>query len=246
VTDSTNELLTVIVPCFNEAPTVNETVSDVFGLAPELPINVEILLIDDGSTDNTRERILGLQAKHENVKILLNDRNLGLGRSLLKAYGQLPSTSWATVIPGDNEFRFESIQNFLPLRHEYDIIMGYLKNPVCRPLARRLASDIFTELGNLLYGFDFRYFNGMKLYRISAFQGLDIEATGHAFNPELIAKAMLRDPELSIGEAPFLTRGRKEGESNAFQLDAIFESALEFYRGFQSVRQYREKVINTD
>lgn len=242
--ESDDELLTVIVPCLNEEGNVRGTADSILQTAPELDVDVEILFIDDGSTDQTLEVMEELCSEHPECRIMVNDANMGLGSSVMKSYERIDEDSWATVIPGDNEFIFASIKNFLEIRHDYDVILGYLQNPVVRPFIRRLASDTFTEIANLLYGFDFRYFNGMKMYRVSCFQGIETVSEGHAFNPELLAKAMLRNPNLRIGEAPFMIKGRGEGESKAFTPEAIGQALLDMYRGYHAVTEYRENRID--
>lgn len=241
--DDQSELLTVIVPCLNEEETVVETANAIYEAAPDLPVDVEIFFIDDGSTDGTLNEMERFCRDHPECDIMVNDQNLGLGRSVLKSYDRIDPESWATVLPGDNELIFRSIENHLAIRDEYDLILGYLKNPVIRPLPRRIGSEGFTVVANALYGFSFRYFNGMKLYKIKCFRGIDVESDGHAFNPELIAKAVLRNPDLRIGEAPFLTRGRKHGDTKAFTMESVLEALRDLYQGYQSVVDYRQKVI---
>lgn len=238
-----SETLTVIVPCLNEEETVEATTESILEVAPDLPVDVRMFYIDDGSTDATLDVMKGIVRDRSDCRIMVNPENLGLGRSILRAYEKIPPSSWATVLPGDNELIFRSIENFLEIREDYDIILGYLKNPVIRPLPRRLGSEAFTVVANTLYGFNFEYFNGMKLYRIGAFQGIDVEANGHAFNPELLAKAVLRDPDLRIGEAPFMTKGRKHGSSRAFSVSSMVEAVEDVVRGYKSVADYRERVI---
>jgi len=237
------ELLTVIVPCLDEVGNVRSTADSILDTAPELEVDVEIFFIDDGSSDGTLEVMEEICEEHPGCRIMVNDENLGLGSSVLKAYERIDGDSWATVIPGDNEFVFASIKNFLAIREGYDVILGYLKNPVIRGFIRRMASDAFTEIANLLYGFSFRYFNGMKMYRVKCFKGIETVSEGHAFNPELLAKAMLRNPDLRIGEAPFVIKGRDEGESKAFTPEAIMQAILDLYRGYQAVIDYRENVV---
>jgi glycosyltransferase involved in cell wall biosynthesis len=244
VDDEDQELLTVIVPCLNEEQTVRETAESIYDLAPDLPVDVEILFIDDGSTDGTLGEMERFCREHPECDIMVNDQNLGLGRSVLNAYERIDPASWATVMPGDNELIFRSIENFLEVRDEYDIILGYLKNPIIRPFPRRVGSEAFTAFANLLYGFSFRYFNGMKLYRVGCFQGIEVEANGHAFNPELLAKAVLRDPAIRIGEVPFMTKGRSHGNTKAFQVSSMVEAVRDVYAGYKSVIEYREQVIH--
>jgi hypothetical protein len=172
-----------------------------------------------------------------------NAHNRGQGRSVLDSYPELEPGSWVTVIPGDNEFDFESILEFTALRERYDVILGYFQNPVIRSFRRRLASAAFTAVANALYGFRFRYLNGMKLYRVDCFRGIEVVSSGHAFNAELLAKAVLRNPRLRIGQAPFLARGRARGSSKAFQPLSILRALRDVSLGYRSVARYREEII---
>jgi hypothetical protein len=95
----------------------------------------------------------------------------------------------------------------------------------------------------ILYGFPLRYLNGMKLYRIEAFRGIEVVSAGHGFNAELLAKAVLRNPDLRIGEAPFLARGRAHGQSKAFRPQSIARSVHEALTGYLSVCAYRRQII---
>ena len=131
-------------------------------------------MVDDGSTDGTRERMEELAAENEACLLALSTtENLGMGRSVIRAYDQIPAGSWVTVLPGDNEFAFESIDSFLAVRDRYDLILGYMQNPVIRTFGRRFASWAFTRVVSTLYGFPWRYLNGMKMYRVEVFKGLE-------------------------------------------------------------------------
>jgi len=237
------ELLTVIVPCLNEEKSIVRTVEDVLEVAGGLPMPVDVLMIDDGSTDKTGELMTLLCERHPRCRVHRNPSNLGLGRSVMSAYKEIPDTSWVTVIPGDGEIDFRSIHNFMAIREQYDLILGYFQNPVIRPTRRRIASASFRQVVRSLYGFDFRYLNGMKMYRVDVFRGIDVSTSGYAYTAELIAKAMLRNPALRIGEAPFVARGRAYGRSNAFRPSSIANAVFEVLRGQRSVARYRERVI---
>jgi hypothetical protein len=184
--------------------------------------------------------------RHPACRMVVNPRNLGAGRSVVRAYERIEPGSWVTVVPGDGEFVFRSIQSLVALRHECDFILGYLQNSVIRSFSRRMASDAFTFVVNLLYGFGFRYLNGMKLYRVEAVRGIEVVSGGHAFNAELLAKATLRNPELRIGEAPFLTRGRARGSSKALRPLSVVRAVGETLRGYRSVCRYRAAVITRE
>ncbi|MBI5442363.1 MAG: glycosyltransferase family 2 protein [Deltaproteobacteria bacterium] len=238
-----SEFLTVLVACLNEAEMVDETVRDILRVGAGLPIDFEVLLIDDGSTDGTRDRMEAICAAESRCRMIVNERNMGLGRAVLSAYAYVRPGSWVTVMPGDAEILFESIHGYLRIRHDYDVILGYLQNPVIRTLTRRIASFVFSKAVHTLYGFPYRYLNGLKLYRVEAFQGIPVLSTGHAFSAELLAKAQLRNPMLRVGEAPFANRGRAGGGSKAFRLRSILHAVRDVALGYRSVARYREECI---
>jgi len=239
----TAESLVVVVPCFNEERTIGRTVQSINEVMPRIPIGTRVIMIDDGSTDATLRVMEELCETYPFCETVANSENLGVGRSVLNVFDRIPDGSWVTVIPGDNEFVFDSIRGFLQIRERYDVILGYIQNPVIRTWTRRNASYLFTKVASILYGFPYRYLNGMKLYRIEAFRGLSIVSGGHAFNAELIAKALLRKPELRIGEAPFAARGRALGQSKAFRPSSVLRAVRDVVGGYRSVARYRKAVI---
>ena len=221
MTVNDREKLAVILPCHNEEGGIQNAVESIVVTAPLLEVDTEIIMVDDGSTDRTVEKMEELCDRYQNCRMHVNAKNLGVGRTVLNTYETIEDGTWVTVMPGDNEVIFKSIENHLAVRHDYDVILGYLQNNVVRTFTRRMASDAFASVVRVLYGYQYRYLNGLKLYRVEAFKGLEVISSGHAFNAELLAKALLRNPDLRIGEVPFLARGRALGRSNAFRPAAI-------------------------
>jgi len=238
------EKLCVLVPCLNEQELVQRTVKEVLRHADTIPLQVEVVMIDDGSTDGTRAVMRKLCEEDRRCRLLAHDVNRGLGRCVTEAYETIEDDSWVTVFPGDSEFVFaESIDNLLAARQGQDVVLGYLYNPVVRKLSRRIASTGFLKLTKTLYGFRWRSLNGMKLYRASAFKGIHVESGGHAYVAELLAKAQLRRPDLRITEAPYISRGRAIGDSHAIKPMAVIRAVRETYKGAQDVGKYREKMV---
>jgi len=237
------ETLYVIVPCLNEQENIEPVAREILSVVPSLPVRLRVLLVDDGSTDGTLAAMEKVAASDSLFSVRRNPSNLGLGRSVLETLASLPPEDWVTTFPGDNEFVFSSVTNFLAERERYDLMLGYLYNPVVRTFRRRLASYLFTKVVAVLYGFPWRYLNGMKLYRARVFQGLEVVSSGHAFMAEAIAKAQLRRPDLRIGEVPFYSRGRATGRSKAIQIGAVLSALSELARGARSVARYRRDVL---
>ena len=223
---------------------VRVTVEEVLDHAEALPMSLEVVVIDDGSTDGTRQVMQQLCAEDPRVRMIAHDENRGLGRCVTDAYETIEDGTWVTVFPGDSEFVFpESIDNLLAAREGHDVVLGYLYNSVVRKLGRRVASEAFLKLTKTLYGFRWRALNGMKLYRVEAFKGIHVVSGGHAYVAELLAKAQLRRPELRITEAPFISRGRSMGNSHAIKPRSVLRAVHETYRGAQDVERYRGEMV---
>ena len=237
------DLLTVLVPCLNEEATVEASVNTILAEKDELPVDLEILLIDDGSTDGTQAKMEELREKHPECRIRVHHENQGVGRAVLDAYNHIRDRSWVTVLPGDNEILFSSIKSYLKVADDYDLLLGYFGNPIIRTSTRRFASYCFSRTVNLLYGFPYRYLNGLKMYRVEVFRGIDVISSGHAFNAELLAKAILRNPLLRVGEVPFIARGRVAGSSKAFRPLSIWRAVRDVMKGYFSVAEYRREMI---
>ena len=239
-----SEKLCVLVPCLNEQELVRRTVEEVLQHANKISVGVEVVMIDDGSTDETRVVMQELCDEDDRCRLIAHDVNRGLGRCVTEAYETIADDTWVTVFPGDSEFVFaESIDNLLTARHGHDVVLGYLYNPVVRKLSRRIASTGFLKLTKTIYGFRWRSLNGMKLYRASAFKGIHVVSGGHAYVAELLAKAQLRRPDLRITEAPFISRGRAIGDSHAIKPMSVIRAVSETYKGAQDVGRYREKMV---
>ncbi|MGB5285436.1 MAG: glycosyltransferase family 2 protein [Polyangiales bacterium] len=239
-----DEKLCVLVPCLNEQELVRRTVKEVLQHADRIAPQVEVVMIDDGSTDGTRAVMQELCEEDSRCRLIAHDVNRGLGRCVTEAYETIEDDTWVTVFPGDSEFVFaESIDNLLAARYGHDVVLGYLYNPVVRKLSRRIASTGFLKLTKTIYGFRWRSLNGMKLYRAGAFKGIHVMSGGHAYVAELLAKAQLRRPDLRIAEAPYISRGRAIGDSHAIKPMSVIRAVQETYKGAQDVGKYREKMV---
>tara|TARA_A100001035_G_C27786212_1_gene504509 strand:+ start:1127 stop:1828 length:702 start_codon:yes stop_codon:yes gene_type:complete len=73
------KLVSVIMPCFNCEKTVAASIESILNQTYQ---NIEILIIDDGSKDNTYEILKKFQSKHKNIRLFKNQNNLGLTKSL--------------------------------------------------------------------------------------------------------------------------------------------------------------------
>lgn len=157
-------MVSFIVPAFNEEANLALTIEEIRAAAAETSLDFEVIVIDDGSSDETSAIASQLAATDQRVHALKNERNRGLGytfgRGVSAARGR-----YVMLVPGDNEVRSDAI---IPLLHgatEVDLTIGYFPDQSQRRLARQLLSRTYTAIVNLAVGRRIRYYNGPSVIR---------------------------------------------------------------------------------
>jgi len=94
--------LSVVMPVYNEQATLREVISRVLAV----PLEIELLCVDDGSSDGSREILAELEASHPQIRAMLQPKNMGKGAALRRAFRRRPATSssfrtqiWNTTPP---------------------------------------------------------------------------------------------------------------------------------------------------
>jgi glycosyltransferase involved in cell wall biosynthesis len=199
---SLRPLLSVVVPVYNEEMAIGDLLRRLLG-AGEIPL--EILVVDDGSTDRSREIAEGLARQDSRIRLLRHPNNLGKGAAIRTA---LPHLRGGVVAIQDADLEYDPAD--LPR------LVAAFADPAVevvygsRWLGRRrtpqrwssyLASRLLSALTNVLYGSAITDEpTGYKLFRASVLRGLALECSGFDFCPEVTAKVLLLG--CKIHEAP--------------------------------------------
>jgi len=114
------KLLTLCIATFNRSDRVTQLIEEI--LSFDINDKIEILVIDDGSSDDTYEKILPF-SKFENVSVYKNERNLGWSKTMIR-YFNLCTTEFLVEVPDDDIIYKDGILDLLPmlLEHNADFI----------------------------------------------------------------------------------------------------------------------------
>jgi len=222
--------LTVIIPVFNEANTIEEIIRRVENTG----LVSEIVAVDDGSTDCTRE-ILGRMEKKKRIKLILHERNQGKGAAirtgLREAAGDLILIQDADLEydPRDYPALLQPIQEGLAEVVYGSRFLGAARRPIL--FWNMLANKILTLVTNILYNNILTDMEtGYKMFKREVVEGLNLRAKRFDFEPEFTAKILKR--KYRIYEVPIRFTPRFYGEGKKIKMKDAFEAmwALLKYR----------------
>ena len=224
--------LSIVIPAYNEAGNILGTLGEVTSALEGLPIDAEILVVDDGSTDATRSLVEAAMPRFPAVRLLANEWNLGFGATYRRGV-QASTRDHIVMVHGDNAWGAATLRSFFSHVGDADIVIGYTRDMWrSRPFGRTLLSKTFTALVNLITGRRLRYYNGLQIHRAPVLKALTIQSSGYGFQAEVLVKA-LRTAATYV-EVPMELREREHGESKAFRL----KNAVDVARTLRRLRAF--------
>ncbi|MDD5195395.1 MAG: glycosyltransferase family 2 protein [Candidatus Omnitrophica bacterium] len=186
--------LSIIIPVYNEQSTVKEVVGRICALA--LPLEKEIIIVEDGSSDESPEIVAELARLHPDIiKVYVSLINLGKGCAIRT--GLVLATGDIILIQdADLELNPEEYPQLLApiLQGKTDVVYGSrFKNKSNKiPLTPRLANFFLTFLTNILYKSSLSDMaTAYKVFRRDIVKNIRLTSTGFEFEPEITAKLLL-------------------------------------------------------
>ena len=192
--------LSVVMPCLNEAETLESCIRKAQRALKDANISGEVLIADNGSTDGSIEIAERLGARVVHVKAK------GYGSALM---GGIAAASGKYLLMGDadDSYDFGHIPRFVEkLRGGADLVMGNRFRGGIEPgampfLHRYLGNPVLSRVGRLFFKSPFRDFHcGLRAFSKSAYVKMGLNTTGMEFASEMVVKATLL--KLPVAEVP--------------------------------------------
>lgn len=213
-------LLSVIMPVYNEKKTIQTIIGRVMGV----PLEKELIIVDDGSTDGTRE-ILADFAKalataekefdgQPNIKVVLHEKNRGKGAAIATGLKYITG-DYVIIQDADLEYHPEEYSRLLEplLRGDADVVYGSRFKGSGRAFLfwHRMGNMFLNLVTNILYNSTLTDMETCyKTFRRDVIKGMKIESRRFNIEPELTAKILKR--KYRVFEVPITYSGRDFSE----------------------------------
>ncbi|HAU98996.1 MAG: Glycosyltransferase [Microgenomates group bacterium GW2011_GWF2_45_18] len=216
--------LSVFLPCYNEAQNIPSMVEDLSAALPTLAKKFEIIVIDDGSTDDTRNVLTSLKKTHPFLRSAHHEKNRGYGASLRTGFSEA-KYDWTFWTDGDRQFDITELKTFLPQLHKYQAILGYRINRA-EGFRRKLNASLYGLFIDFLFNIQAKDIDcAFKLIKTSTLQSLPITSTGAFVSAELFYQ--LRKKKIAFIQLPVHHYPRKFGSPTGNNVSVIVKALLE-------------------
>ncbi len=215
--------LSVVVPLYNEEESLPELTAWIHRVALENDISYEVILVDDGSTDNSWEVVEQLANANPQIKGIRFQRNYGKSAALNEGFKE---TSGKVVITMDADLQDspDEIPGLMSmiLDERFDLVSGWKKTRH-DPISKTLPSKFFNWVTTKASGIYLHDFNcGLKAYRSKVVKNIEVYGEMHRYIPLIAKWAGFR----KIGEKVVVHQARKYGQSK-FGLERFINGFLD-------------------
>jgi glycosyltransferase involved in cell wall biosynthesis len=198
-------LLSVVMPVFNERETIDEIIRRVLAV----PMRIELVVVDDGSTDGTSDMLVALQRELGFV-LLKQPRNMGKGAALRRGF-EAVSGDLVVIQDADLEYSPEEYPQLTELIREgrADVVFGsrFLGRHRVFLFTHYLGNRLLTFITNVLYNTMLTDMETCyKVMRVDVLRSMTLESNGFGIEPELTAKIFKRG--YRVYEVPITYDGR--------------------------------------
>ncbi len=185
----------------------------------------QIIIVDDGSSDNTYNVAKELSEQYQSIEVIKNTKNLGIGRSYKKAISYANS-KYITWFPTDGEIAAKELIDSLKLLDQYLCIVTYPVNgELVRSKFRFILSTYYQKLYRLLFVANVKYFNACTIFNTEMLKAIKTKSTGFTFSAETVITYLhsYKMNDNLLKQMPITLSPRHSGTASAIRIKVLIE-----------------------
>jgi len=185
--------ISVVIPAFNEQDNIRKVIENSYNFLKANFDNFELIIVDDGSTDNTHFICRELSTKiGDKLVVLRHVANRGYGAALRTGLFSAKN-DLVFYTDSDNQFDINELKSFLEYIKDFDVIIGYRKNRK-DIFIRKFCALIYNRIIFFLFGLNVRDIDcSFKLFKRESLSKLSIDTDEFLIDTELLVKSKLNN-----------------------------------------------------
>ena len=220
--------ISFVIPMYNESQAILDTIKKLSQIAKELTNDYEIIIANDGSTDDSGPIVDRITEQDPHVKIVHLARNTKFGGAL-KTGIKRAQKDIIIYTDSDLPVDFQDIKGALALLSECDIVTAFSKIKKGENLKRIIMSKVYNFLIQFLFKTNIKDINsGFKIYKRKVFNGLDFLSNSPFVDVEIFVKAMKRN--FVIKQYPVIFKNREKGKSYISRPSVVFKTVTDMLK----------------
>jgi glycosyltransferase involved in cell wall biosynthesis len=177
--------LSIVFPMYNERGNIETAVAEAIRVGRLMAPDIEVIVVDDASTDGSGEVADRLSEEHSEVSVIHHPRNRKLGGALKTGFAAA-SKEWVLYMDSDLPIRMDDALDALPLVENADIVIGWRKSRA-ESLRREVMSKVYNWLIRQVFDLHVKDVNfAFKLFRRSLLDGIILTSEGSFIDAELL------------------------------------------------------------
>jgi glycosyltransferase involved in cell wall biosynthesis len=202
--------ISIVFPAYNEEANLELVLKDALKVGKELGVPFEVIVVNDGSSDNTKEFVENLQKKNKNIVLINHEINKGYGQTLLDGFNA-SRNEWVFFSDSDRQFDLAEINKLKPYTKDADLIIGYRENRQDNGL-RKFNAYLFKLTARMIFNLKFKDIDcAFKLMKKEVIKEIELSSSSALINTELLHKSQKKN--YKIVEVPVTHYPRKAGKA---------------------------------
>jgi len=236
------ESLTIFFPCYNDAGTIGSLVAGAHVVGRESGRDAEILVVDDGSRDNSAEILAELASRYPELRVVRHATNRGYGAALRSGFAAA-TKDLVFYTDGDGQYDVLELKKLLPVLQEgVDVVNGY-KIARSDPWHRIVIGRLYVVLMRILFQFRVRDVDcDFRLMRRSALATITLKHSSGVICLELVKK--LERAGFRFADFPVHHYHRVHGRSQFFNFPRLFVTGVNILRLWWELNVVRDTPVN--
>jgi glycosyltransferase involved in cell wall biosynthesis len=211
--------VSIVVPLYNEEENVDAAVEEILGVLDGMPQSAEVILVDDGSRDQTGRLAMSWHERDQRVRVIQFRRNFGQTAAIMAGFRYARGRA-VVLIDGDQQNDPRDLPRVIEQMDQgYDVVSGWRKDRKDKLLMRKIPSRIANRLISKVTGVHLHdYGCTLKAYHTDVVKHLNLYGELHRFIPALAGLVGARVVEIPVNHRPRTRGTSKYGISRTFRV----------------------------